>query len=203
MPDNLDEVRDPQQGGGKVRDITSRRRKAGEFDPESSFDHRVFEGLTRVVEWMPPNAPPGFPALQAEIKLNVISSEDLADYNRNLDDARFRAKRVSYLTDQLAQVADVGDLDDLETDPGSDEAMDLRDQIDDLKKRPDAMHININSIIIPTVIRWNMKIDGVLVPLDPVQIKTVVAVTAVNGLSKVIIQAVNGELQKLRPKSRR
>lgn len=203
QPPTLESERDEQQNTNAVVPIGPRRKvKAGEWDNTRRFNVKTFEGLTTVVEWMPPNSPPDFEPLRAEIRLNVISSEDLTQYNRALDDARFRAGRVSFLTDKLARCEDVGDLEDLEGDPGDDEAMDLREQIRELQARPDAMHININSILIPTVVRWNADTeDGRQIPLEPVAVKEHIGLTAVNGLSKVIIQAINGELKKNQSRS--
>jgi hypothetical protein len=195
--DELEQERDPAQQAGRtnVERMPERKKAARDDFSGEGFDVRdeAFEGATTVIEWRPANLPKGKDGLKAEIRLNVLSSQDLEDYERALEDARFRSNRITFLSEKLARVDDIGDLDDLENDPGSDEAQQLRESIEAYRSRPDSMAVNTNSILLPTVVRWNMKAAGVPVPLVQTDIRTQVPLTAVTGLASLIVSTIQDQ----------
>jgi hypothetical protein len=68
------------------------------------------------------------------------------------------------------------------------------------------MYININHIIVPTVVKWNYTKESdedEIVPIDPAEIKKEVALTAVNGLALAILNEVQGGDDKGNARRRR
>lgn len=193
--DILEKSRAASQSTAPVEKLPARNRSKAEQEWDTGFDlkEKAFEGATRVLEYRPPGLAPGKPGLKFEMLLNVIGSEDITDFEREVDKARFRATRISQLTIEWAKCDDPGDPDDLENDPGDETAQQIRDEIDVYKAKPGVMTLSINSVIIPTVVRWNMKVGGIDVPLEADAIAKQVPLTVVNGLTNMIIKEINKE----------
>jgi hypothetical protein len=171
-------------------------KRGPDIDWTTGVPVRAFEPVGTVVKYVPPGSPSGTTPYMIESDLSQVSPEDLEQYERDLSDARLRSKRIQYLKGELANCKDIGNPDDLESEPGDDDAQRLRQEIKEWEARPDSMNININSILMPTGIRWNVTDpppDSTPIPLDPVEIRNRVSLQIVTGLSSNVVKAINGD----------
>jgi len=177
-------------------------KRGAEVDWNDTADVRAFERVGTIVKYLPPGSPRGFKPYLMDTDLSAVSSEDIENWERAGSDARLRSNRINFLKKKLAEVDDIGDLDDLDNNPGSQEAQDIRDQIAEWEAKPDAMSININYIVLPAGLRWNLGDDQGPIPIeDPVAIRKRAPLMIVQGLATNVVKAINGDTSVIAGKS--
>jgi hypothetical protein len=122
------------------------------FDDVGEFEVDAFVDDTDRIEFRPY---PGQPPLVMEVR-HVISRGMLKQHNRDLREIRQDTLRLEHLEDRLAKL----------DDERSQEYEELEREIAELKGQPDDLDLEIEQIIIPTVVWWNLKAGGKPIPIE-------------------------------------